>query len=60
MRDMNVNHEAIVARINHLIYAHEDESQHYESFYREMCEVIDSQYRNEGPGWHRGAQEDME
>lgn len=53
--NMNVNHEAIMARINHLIYAHEDDSHHYESFYREMYEINDSQYRNEGPSWYRGA-----
>ena len=53
--DMNANHEAILARINHIISAHEDDSHHYESFYREMCEVIDSQYHNKGQGWQRGA-----
>lgn len=53
--DMNTNHEAIVARINHLISAHEDDSHHYGSFYREICGVIDSQYHNEGSCWHRGA-----
>ena len=37
---MNVNHEAILARINPLISAHEDDSHCYESFYRVMCEVI--------------------
>lgn len=47
--DMNVNHEAIVARINHLSSADKDNSHCYESFYRKMCKVIDSQYRNEGP-----------
>lgn len=55
LTDMSANHEAILARINHLISAHEDDSYHYESFYWEMCEVIDSQYRNEGPGWQVGA-----
>lgn len=53
--DMNVNHEAIMAKINHLISTHEDDSHRYESFYREMCEVIDSQYYNEGPDWYIGA-----
>lgn len=52
--DINANHVAIMARINHLVSAYEDDSHHYESFYREMCEVIGSKYRNEGPGWHRG------
>ena len=45
--DMNVNHEAILARINHIIYVHDDDSHWYESIYREMCDVIDSQYRND-------------
>lgn len=53
--DMNANHEVILAIINHIISGHEDDSHHYESFYREMCDVIDSQYRNEGQGWQKGA-----
>lgn len=52
--DMNANHEVILDKIHHIISAHEDDSHRYESFYREMCEVIDSQYRNEGQGWQRG------
>lgn len=49
--DMNANHEVILPKINHIISAHEDDSHLYESFYREICELIDSQYRNEGHGW---------
>lgn len=45
--DMNANHEVILAKINHIISTYEDESHRYERFYKEMCEVIDSQYRNE-------------
>lgn len=47
---MNANHEAILDRINHIISAHEDDSHRYESFYKEMCDVIASQYCNEGQG----------
>lgn len=46
--DMNANHEVILAKINHITYAHEDDSHPYECFYRDICEIIDSQYRNEG------------
>lgn len=52
--DMNENHEVILAKINHVIL-HEDDSHRYESFYMNICELIDSQYRNEGRGWKRGA-----
>ena len=40
--DMNVNHEVILAKINHIISAHEDDSHRYECFYKEICELIDS------------------
>lgn len=40
--DMNVNHEVILAKINHIIYAHEDDSHQYECFYKDICELIDS------------------
>lgn len=53
--DVNENHEAILARINHIIYVHDDDSHRYGSLYREICDVIDSQYHNDGHGWQRGA-----
>lgn len=51
---MNVNHADVLARINHLISTQEVDLGHYERFYREMCDFLDSQCRNEGQGWHRG------
>lgn len=53
--DMDANHESILARINHIIYVHDDDSHRYESLYREICDFIDSQYRNDGQGWQKGA-----
>lgn len=50
--DMNTNHVVILVKINHLISAQEEDSGHYERFYREMCDFLDSQFRNEGQGWH--------
>lgn len=52
--NMNENHAVVLARINHLISAQEADSGHYERFYREMCDFLDSQYRNKGQGRHRG------
>lgn len=52
--DINVNHVDVLARINHLISTQEADYAHYERFYREMCDFLDSQYHGEGQGWHRG------
>ena len=51
---MNDNHVDILDGINHLISAQEAYYVHYERFYREMCDLLDSQYYSEGQGWHRG------
>ena len=48
--DLNANHVIILDRINRLISAQEEDSAHYERFYNEMCDFLDSQYHNEGHG----------
>lgn len=39
---MNVNHVVVMTRINHLVSAQEEDSGHYERFYREMFDFLDS------------------
>lgn len=51
---INVNHVVVMARINHMMSAQEKDFAHYERFYCEMCDLLDSQYHDEGQGWHKG------
>lgn len=52
--DMDVNHATTIFRRNHMIASENDNHHYYMSFYREMCELLDHHYANDGQGWYRG------
>lgn len=51
--EMDMNPDAMIARINHMTSAQNDNHHHYDRFYREMCDFLDHHYGNDGHGWYR-------
>lgn len=52
--EMDVNHAAIISRINHTISAQNKNHYHYTQFYQEMFDFLDHYFGNDGQGWHHG------
>lgn len=52
--EMDANHTAMIARINHMISAQNDNHHRYVRLYREMCDFLDYHYGNDGQGWYTG------
>lgn len=48
--EMNANHAAMIARINHMISAKNENHYRYARFYQEMCDFLDHNYGNDGQG----------
>lgn len=51
---MDGNHTTMISRINHIIYAQNENHYYYAQFYQEMCKFLDHNYGNDGQGWHMG------
>lgn len=52
--EMDSNHAATIARINHMISGQNEYHYHYALFYREMCDFLDHHYGNDGQRWYKG------
>lgn len=52
--EMDTDHAATISRINHMIATQNENDHRYAQCYREMCDFLDHNYRNDGQGRHRG------